>query len=116
MPRPVCGKIVFARDDTRSNTRLDVDDRRLTLVCEALPAERGPTGPAHDKEIAVMSRRKNGDRTTSTAGARELSDGPPDAAGLTPRQRRILEVIRETVQQRGYPPAMREIEIGRAHV
>jgi repressor LexA len=67
-----------------------------------------PTDPAHDKEIAVMSRRKIGDRTT-TAGARELSDGPPDAAGLTPRQRRILEVIRDTVRRRGYPPAMREI-------
>lgn len=55
-----------------------------------------------------MSRRKNGDRTTST-GVRELPDGPPDTAGLTPRQRRILEVIRDTVRRRGYPPAMREI-------
>jgi len=32
-----------------------------------------------------------------------------DALGLTPRQRRILEVIRESVQRRGYPPSMREI-------
>src|SRR5690606_14378651 len=29
--------------------------------------------------------------------------------GLTPRQRKILEVIRESVQKRGYPPSMREI-------
>src|SRR5687767_3453431 len=28
---------------------------------------------------------------------------------LTPRQSRILEVIRETVRERGYPPTVREI-------
>ncbi len=32
-----------------------------------------------------------------------------DSLGLTPRQRKILEVIRESVQRRGYPPSMREI-------
>jgi repressor LexA len=30
-------------------------------------------------------------------------------ADLTPRQRRILEYIRETVERRGYPPTVREI-------
>src|SRR5881409_3243901 len=40
---------------------------------------------------------------------REIPDGPPDAAGLTPRQRKVLEVIRDSVQRRGYPPSMREI-------
>jgi repressor LexA len=39
----------------------------------------------------------------------ELPDGPPDATGLTPRQRRVLAVIRDSVQSRGYPPSMREI-------
>ena len=39
----------------------------------------------------------------------ELPDGPPDAAGLTPRQRRVLAVIRDSVEARGYPPSMREI-------
>ena len=28
----------------------------------------------------------------------ELPDGPPDAAGLTPRQRRVLAVIRDSVE------------------
>jgi repressor LexA len=45
---------------------------------------------------------------TETA-VRELPDGPPDASGLTPRQRRVLAVIRDSVQARGYPPSMREI-------
>jgi repressor LexA len=39
----------------------------------------------------------------------ELPDGPADATGLTPRQRRVLDVIRDSVDSRGYPPSMREI-------
>lgn len=39
----------------------------------------------------------------------ELPDGPPDASGLTPRQQRVLAVIRESLETRGYPPSMREI-------
>jgi repressor LexA len=44
-------------------------------------------------------------------GVRELPDGPPDATGLTPRQRRVLSVIRDSVESRGYPPSMREIGV-----
>jgi repressor LexA len=39
----------------------------------------------------------------------ELPDGAEDANGLTPRQRRVLEVIRTSVDARGYPPSVREI-------
>lgn len=39
----------------------------------------------------------------------EIPDGPPDESGLTPRQHRVLEVIRDSVERRGYPPSMREI-------
>jgi repressor LexA len=39
----------------------------------------------------------------------DFPDGPPDAAGLTARQRKVLDVIRGSVEQRGYPPSMREI-------
>ncbi len=39
----------------------------------------------------------------------EFPDGPPDATGLTPRQQRILNVIRDSLENRGYPPSMREI-------
>lgn len=48
---------------------------------------------------------------TSTDGAtvHNLPDGPPDGSGLTPRQRKVLEVIREAVATRGYPPSVREI-------
>lgn len=45
----------------------------------------------------------------STGNVRGLPDGPPDEAGLTPRQRRVLEVIRDSVESKGYPPTIREI-------
>ena len=37
----------------------------------------------------------------------DLEDGTGE--GLTPRQRRVLEVIREWVERLGYPPSVREI-------
>lgn len=47
-------------------------------------------------------------RGRPTADVHELPD--PDAGdGLTPRQRRVLETIRDSVERRGYPPSMREI-------
>ena len=45
----------------------------------------------------------------ATGTVRSLPDGPADAHGLTPRQRRILEVIKEAVDSRGYPPSIREM-------
>lgn len=39
----------------------------------------------------------------------QLPDGPADIEGLTPRQRRILELIHLAVSTRGYPPTIREI-------
>lgn len=47
-----------------------------------------------------------------TARITELPDGPRDSHGLTPRQLAILRVIRESVEQRGYPPSVREIGEG----
>ncbi|MCW2615278.1 MAG: lexA [Frankiales bacterium] len=40
---------------------------------------------------------------------KDLPDGPADESGLTPRQRKVLEVIRDSVERRGYPPTIREI-------
>lgn len=39
----------------------------------------------------------------------ELPDAPEDARGLTQRQRGVLQVIRQSVETRGYPPSVREI-------
>ena len=48
-------------------------------------------------------------KSKASSKVSELPDGPPDATGLTPRQQRILNVIRDNLEQRGYPPSMREI-------
>jgi repressor LexA len=55
----------------------------------------------------MAGKRKASDAGTS--GVAELPDGPPDATGLTPRQQRVLTVIRDSIERRGYPPSMREI-------
>src|SRR5256884_6815474 len=39
----------------------------------------------------------------------EMPDHPDPDHVLTWRQRKVLQVIRESVQRRGYPPSMREI-------
>jgi repressor LexA len=65
-------------------------------------------------------RRRAGAGARETAGTqppgaaepavvRDFPDGPVDGAGLTQRQRRILEVIRDAVERQGYPPSVREI-------
>ena len=48
-------------------------------------------------------------RASSRRPVTELPDGPPDATGLTPRQQRVLAHIKDSIEQRGYPPSMREI-------
>ncbi|HET6625295.1 MAG TPA: transcriptional repressor LexA [Nocardioidaceae bacterium] len=50
-----------------------------------------------------------GTRSTKAGKVAELPDGPPDSTGLTPRQQRVLNVIRASLEARGYPPSMREI-------
>ena len=60
------------------------------------------------------SGAKGGASATTTdephlAQVADFPDGPPDATGLTPRQHKVLEVIRDSVERRGYPPSMREI-------
>src|SRR4051795_9526626 len=62
---------------------------------------RTPSGSSKDE--------RSGAEAVADQTVTELPDGPADATGLTPRQRRVLEVIRDSVERRGYPPSMREI-------
>jgi repressor LexA len=45
----------------------------------------------------------------ATARVSSFPDPPTEPAGLTPRQRKVLEVIRDWVERFGYPPSVREI-------
>ena len=67
------------------------------------------TGRATGKEPTGRATGQATGRVAGKATVTPLSDGPPDATGLTARQRRVLEVIRDSVERRGYPPSMREI-------
>jgi repressor LexA len=49
------------------------------------------------------------DKKPGTGAISELPDGPTDDAGLTPRQRKILECLRDSMTDRGYPPSVREV-------
>lgn len=63
-----------------------------------------------DLAQARARRRPNLTALPSTPGTvAELPDGAPDASGLTPRQRRILDVITAAIDDHGYPPSVREV-------
>ena len=48
-------------------------------------------------------------RTTKISNVQTFPDRPDAGDGLTVRQRRVLEVIRDSIDRRGYPPSVREI-------
>lgn len=49
------------------------------------------------------------DRSSTAAEAGASAVPSPSSETLTERQRRVLEVIRDSVTERGYPPSIREI-------
>jgi repressor LexA len=88
-----------------------------------VPATVGDSPPG-DAHVAGASGRGSGgtgsaDRPRGKPGRKprgsvsvpvpDLPDQPDPDHVLTWRQRKVLQVIRESVQRRGYPPSMREI-------
>src|SRR5437764_14256168 len=71
-----------------------------------------PSGePAAGTGTATKPKGKPGRKPRGTVPAivTEPPDHPDPSHVLTWRQRKVLQVIRESVQRRGYPPSMREI-------
>ncbi|MGY1750838.1 transcriptional repressor LexA [Modestobacter sp. SYSU DS0511] len=69
---------------------------------------------ADERKGSSRRRRPAGqaaEPTADTGGAavREFPDRGEAGDGLTQRQRRVLEVIRDSIERRGYPPSVREI-------
>jgi len=64
-----------------------------------------------EKSGTTGGRRSSGSATAGTESAtvRAFPDRGSDGDGLTQRQRRVLEVIRDSIERRGYPPSVREI-------
>ena len=53
--------------------------------------------------------RQHADDPGAGGTVHHFPDAAQDPEGLTSRQRRVLEVIRDALERRGYPPTMREI-------
>src|SRR5215207_737755 len=72
-------------------------------------------GSGGRRRAEARAGRAGGEQAPSPArgpepgAVRDFPDGPVDRGGLTQRQRRILEVIRDAVDRQGYPPSVREI-------
>lgn len=60
-------------------------------------------------QVAEVRSSPNGDVAVLGSGATADVPVAVAAGGLTARQRRVLEVIRDSVELRGYPPSVREI-------
>ncbi len=69
------------------------------------------TDPETELDSPQRPRGKPGRRPKGSVPAvvADLPDKPDPDHVLTWRQRKVLQVIRESVQRRGYPPSMREI-------
>jgi len=79
-----------------------------------------PSGRKTGGGGAAPRRRAAGSKTDGTessrnataegsASVRAFPDRGTDGDGLTQRQRRVLEVIHDSIERRGYPPSVREI-------
>jgi repressor LexA len=105
------GGVVAARSrETRDDGGDSTGDGAKTEPTGRAPDAAAPTAPATP---AGRPRRAGRPRAVVAAAesgvVRDLPDGPADGSGLTARQRRVLEVIRDSVEERGYPPSVREI-------
>ncbi|MFE5293510.1 transcriptional repressor LexA [Isoptericola sp. NPDC056618] len=80
----------------------------MTSGRDQAPASTTTATPwaAQDDTLEDAATTTAGASTTALASVSELS---PSSDRLTPRQRRVLETIRSSVEARGYPPTMREI-------
>ena len=89
---------------------LDVQLSTLTRYAEALGLSldlvEDTAAPAGDRPKGRPGRLPKASIPVVVA---EMPDHPDPTHVLTWRQRKVLQVIRDSVQRRGYPPSMREI-------
>ncbi|MCO7222198.1 transcriptional repressor LexA [Klenkia sp. PcliD-1-E] len=69
----------------------------------------GGTTGSGTRRTRAKAAGTDGTAGASGASVREFPERGEAGDGLTQRQRRVLEVIRDSVERRGYPPSVREI-------
>jgi repressor LexA len=89
--------------DRRAWTRYGPSDEQRRC------ASGGRGGDVAEKSGSSGGREASTRSTAGTAAVRSFPDRSTDGDGLTQRQRRVLEVIRDSIERRGYPPSVREI-------
>src|SRR5215469_11461187 len=82
------------------------DDGRQAPATEAENRGKGAGASTVGQPRGKPGRRPKGSVPTIVA---DIPDKPDPGHVLTWRQRKVLQVIRDSVQRRGYPPSMREI-------
>jgi repressor LexA len=80
--------------------------RGASAVSDPDTAAEAETGAGGGRPKGRPGRKPKG---SVPAIVTEVPDQPDPGHVLTWRQRKVLQVIRESVQRRGYPPSMREI-------
>ncbi len=94
-----------AIDELFADGQAQAAERYQRLLAALQDSENVQTS-ATKAESPTPSEPRSTPRSTSAMAPHQ---GSTAQSGLTDRQRKIIEVIRDSVQQRGYPPSMREI-------
>jgi repressor LexA len=94
--------------DTESGGTLGGHPRGQTVFGEDPIEDIDVESAAQDRPRGKPGRKPKGSMTVPVP-VPDLPDQPDPDHVLTWRQRKVLQVIRESVQRRGYPPSMREI-------
>jgi repressor LexA len=94
---------------TAERTAQGTPERTAQGTSDATSAVRTAASPRSRPSTRQPGLRGGRKASPSPSEVATLPDGPPDGTGLTPRQRRVLDVISDSVLRRGYPPSMREI-------
>ncbi len=76
---------------------------------QTTPAGGAPGTGTGERPKGRPGRKPKGSVSSVPNVVTELPDHPDPDHVLTWRQRKVLQVIRDSVQRRGYPPSMREI-------
>jgi repressor LexA len=74
-----------------------------------MAGDEGGGGADGGTEVDPVDRGASAGGRVGAGAVSTFPDPPAEGGALTPRQRKVLEVIRDWVERFGYPPSVREI-------